>query len=431
MKKSLTLLLALGLATLSFGRVGPVSQYGQLQAGKNSSGQGRIFGSCPTYNGTPVQVKGMSLYWSLMDQAIEFWNADAISTMISDMNIQVIRAAMATGTEDWGGPAKGYAMDPNTQKQLVNAVVQGAIDNDIYVIIDWHSHEAETQTESAKSFFSEMAQKWGGYDNVIFEVFNEPKQQSWSTVKNYAEQVIQVIRQYSDNLVLVGNPRWSATPNSAINNVVNDPGNNVAYTFHYYAMTHSPGTEGGNVSKALSAGLPVFVSEWGTGTADGKGYPGQSENDSWQSFMDQNQLSWANWSASKINEGTAAFSGGASRYSLQYSSSGNLVKGYLASNPTSYTACAGGSSDAIKRPAGWAPAGLSATIHGNTLQVTVAKAGLVKVQVFDMMGHTIESHSESMAAGSFAHTFGSMGKGAYIVRVQQGSMAKTIRMQVR
>jgi hypothetical protein len=36
-----------------------------------------------------------------------------------------------------------------------------------------------------------------------------------------------------------------------------------------------------------------------------------------------------------------------------------------------------------------------------------------------------------MAAGSFAHTFGSMGKGAYIVRVQQGSMAKTIRMQVR
>ena len=78
-----------------------------------------------------------------------------------------------------------------------------------------------------------------------------------------------------------------------------------------------------------------------------------------------------------------------------------------------------------------APAGLSATIHGNTLQVTVAKAGMVKVQVFDMMGHTIESHSESMAAGSFAHTFGSMGKGAYIVRVQQGSMAKTIRMQVR
>ena len=75
--------------------------------------------------------------------------------------------------------------------------------------------------------------------------------------------------------------------------------------------------------------------------------------------------------------------------------------------------------------------GLNATIHGNTLQVSVAKAGLVKVQVFDMMGHAIESHSENMTAGSFAHSFGNMSKGAYIIRVQQGSMMKTIRMQVR
>ena len=78
-----------------------------------------------------------------------------------------------------------------------------------------------------------------------------------------------------------------------------------------------------------------------------------------------------------------------------------------------------------------APAGLNVTLMGNTLQVTVAKAGVVKVQVFDMMGHAIESHSESMAAGSFAHNFGAMSKGFYVVRVQQGSMVKTVRMQVR
>ena len=78
-----------------------------------------------------------------------------------------------------------------------------------------------------------------------------------------------------------------------------------------------------------------------------------------------------------------------------------------------------------------APAGLSATVHGNTLQVTVAKAGLVKVQVFDMMGHVIEGHSENMSAGSFAHSFGAMSKGFYVVRVQQGSLVKTLRMQVR
>jgi endoglucanase len=78
-----------------------------------------------------------------------------------------------------------------------------------------------------------------------------------------------------------------------------------------------------------------------------------------------------------------------------------------------------------------APAGLKATLQGKTLQVSVAKAGLVKVQVFDMMGHAIESHSENITAGSFAHSFESLPMGSYVVRVQQGSAAKTLRMQVR
>ena len=78
-----------------------------------------------------------------------------------------------------------------------------------------------------------------------------------------------------------------------------------------------------------------------------------------------------------------------------------------------------------------APASFKAALHGNTLQMTVAKAGLVKIQVLDMMGHAIERHSENMAAGSFAHDFAKLNKGAYIVRVQQGSMVKTVRMQVR
>ena len=78
-----------------------------------------------------------------------------------------------------------------------------------------------------------------------------------------------------------------------------------------------------------------------------------------------------------------------------------------------------------------ASAGLFATARGNTLQVRVANPGLVKVQVFDMMGHVMERHSENMSAGIFVHTFGHLDQGAYIVRVQQGSSVKTLRMQVR
>jgi endoglucanase len=260
---------------------------------------------------------------------------------------------MATGNEDWKGEwngiqLKGYAIDSEHQKQFVKTVVEAAIKNDIYVIIDWHSHEAHKQTDAAKNFFKEMAQTYGKYDNVIFEVYNEPQQIPWSDVKNYANQVIEVIRQYSDNLVLVGNPSWDQNPSDAIGNEVNDPKKNTAYTLHYYANSHNWSgnyswggeSEGVKGEKAIKAGLSVFISEWGTADASGAGNPDQGRNQSWQEYVNKYQLSWANWSASKISEGTAAFEGSSTKTSLQYTTSGNLVKGYLSTNPASYTKCA-------------------------------------------------------------------------------------------
>lgn len=347
------------MSAFAAGVVGPVSQYGQLITGKNSSGKGQIYGSCEgVKDGKEVQVRGMSLYWSLKPEAVEYWSADGISTMVKDMKIQIVRAAMATGTEDWnaswqGHSLKGYQSDSEFQKNLMNTVVQAAIDNDIYVIIDWHSHSANNQTASAKQFFSEMAQKWGKYDNVIFEVFNEPTDIPWNDIKTYANEIATEIRKYSDNLILVGTRKWDQNPDDAIGSEVS--GGNIAYTMHYYANSHcyegnhstfpdhngstwNEDCEGTKTVKAMNAGLSVFVSEWGTANSDGGGAPG-SNNAGWQTFLNTHKLSWANWSASHISEGTAAFASGSSKTSLKYTTSGNLVKDYLSTNPTSYTKC--------------------------------------------------------------------------------------------
>ena len=55
----------------------------------------------------------------------------------------------------------------------MEAVIEGAIENDIYVIIDWHSHGI--QLEAAKTFFKEMAEKYGKYPHIIYEIFIEIK----------------------------------------------------------------------------------------------------------------------------------------------------------------------------------------------------------------------------------------------------------------
>lgn len=449
-------------------RVGPVSQYGKLIAGKNSQNKGQIYGSCEgVKDGAEVQVRGMSLYWSLMDEALDFWSEDGITTMVKDMKIQIVRAAMAAGNEDWTkGKYIGYQVQPEAQTNFVKTVVEAAIKQDIYVIIDWHSHTANTQTENAVKFFGEMAQAYGQYDNVIFEVFNEPQKVEWSVIKTYADAVVAEIRKYSDNLILVGTPEWDQYPNRVIGSEINDPKQNTAYTFHYYAGTHcfagkhegmfgqSWPCEGENAVEAMNAGLSVFVSEWGVTTSDGKGSVA-GDNDGWQNWMNEHKLSWANWSASRIPEGSAAFdSATATPTSLTFTKSGDTLKSYLSTNAETYTLCptkaaatSAGSTEekpassssaptsSTPAPTSSAPAPKSSaadalhpvaaapvvlTIHDRTVSFIIIKNGTVKVRVFDALGHARMVQTLQLSDGTHNVELKGLPAGKYVVQVSQG-----------
>ena len=317
-------------------RIGPVSQYGELLAGQ-VDGVGHIYGSCKGVSaGNEVQIRGMSMFWSVADrESAIFYNETTINNLVKDLKIEVIRLAIGT-EENWG--VGGFMKDPDAQRKMIKESVMAAIKNDIYVIIDWHSHTATDQLEAATQFFEEMAQEYGEYNNVIFELFNEPKGQTWEQIRDYANQIIPVIRKYSDNLIVVGNPNYSQMPNSAIGNEVEDPKHNVAYTMHYYAMTHGNSLMR-NTEKAMNAGLSVFVTEWGTVEASGDGTPGEAKNQQWQEWMDEHLLSSANWSVSNKAEGASLFVPGSSPESYELSASGEMVKGFLAKNPDSYTTC--------------------------------------------------------------------------------------------
>jgi hypothetical protein len=348
--KKLAILLALALASFSFAadkiqptRVGPVSQYGQLLAGKTGQ-KGQIYGSCKgVTSGNEVVVQGMSLFWSMDDiNGSPFWNADYVTGLVNKQKIQLIRAPM--GVDDaWDGAQHYFTNGMTaTYQSLMDAVVESAIKNDIYVIIDYHSHKASDNVTNAKTFFSRMAQKWGDYDNVIFEVFNEPIYQSWGTVKNYANEVVAEIRKYSDNLIVVGSPLWSSTPNSALGSTVT--GTNIAYTFHFYAAYddenghHEIDDQGQNAVNAMNGGLSVFVTEWGNSGPNGKGEVIPQRSKAWYDWMKDNKLSGANWSVSTKGESASYFDGSA----WNYSTSGLWVnENVFADLPSTYTDCSG------------------------------------------------------------------------------------------
>lgn len=256
-------------------------------------------------HGKPVALAGPSFFWSNTGWGQEwFYNVAAVTTFATQWNASLVRAAM--GVDEAGG----FLQDVDNQLR-VEAVVDAAIKNGVYVIIDWHSHHAERYTDQAVAFFDKMARKYGHTPNVIYEIYNEPLDVSWSgTIKPYAEKVIAAIRAVDpDNLIVVGTPKWSQDVDVA----ARDPlqGRNLAYSLHFYAATHKQYLRD-KADAAMKLGAPLFVTEWGAVSADGNGAVDREESLRWQDYLRKHCLSQAQWAASDKKEAASLFQPGAS-----------------------------------------------------------------------------------------------------------------------
>jgi len=258
-------------------------------------------------DGRPVSLAGPSLFWSNNGWGGDrFYNAGAVASVQKDWNATVIRAAM--GVEAPGG----YVSDPDGNTAKVIAVVDAAIANGMYVIIDWHSHLAQEHTRAAIGFFEAMAQRYGNTPNVIYEIYNEPLDDAdWSaTIKPYALQVIAAIRAIDpDNLIVVGTQTWSQDVDKAAADPIRGYAN-IAYALHFYAGSHGSSLRE-KAQKALAAGIALFVTEWGTVSARGDGRVAAKETARWMEFLRANQLSHCNWALNDKDEGASALAPGA------------------------------------------------------------------------------------------------------------------------
>lgn len=253
-------------------------------------------------HGDTLVLRGMSFGWS--NWWPQFWNANVVSKLVKDWKCTVIRAAM--GIEHDGG----YLEQPDYSESLVRNVVDACLKQGVYVIIDWHDHNAVEHTQEAQAFFTEMAQSYGQCPNIIYEIYNEPDHESWNAVKAYSDSVIRTIRQYdSTNIILVGSPHWDQDVHVAADNPLTGY-SNLMYSLHFYAKTHKQWLrDRGNY--ALTKGLPLFVSEYGGCEASGTGGLDIPEWRRWVEWMENNQISWVKWSIADKDETCSALMPGA------------------------------------------------------------------------------------------------------------------------
>ncbi len=255
-------------------------------------------------NGKPIQLRGISTHG--LSWYPQYVNEELFRQFRDEWNANLIRLAMYTA--DYGGYCTGG--DKEQLKQLIRNGVEYATNLDMYVIIDWHilsDGNPNTYKNEAIAFFNEMSSAYASYDNVIYEICNEPNGgTTWSEIKAYANEVIPVIRANdADAVILVGTPNWC----QYINDAAADPlegFDNIMYTLHFYAASHTDWLRNDMVS-AIGQGLPVFVSEYGICDASGNGAIDEAQADAWVELMNQYGISHVAWNISNKNESSAIF----------------------------------------------------------------------------------------------------------------------------
>ena len=232
-----------------------------------------------------------------------YLNDDAMRTLRDDWNTNCVRIVLYP--RDYNGYLTGG--DRTKLRQIVKNGIEAATKAGMYAIVDWHVHQynpQETKAE-AKAFLSEIAREYANYANVLYEICNEPTGSDWNSVlKPYAEEVIPEIRKYAkDAVIIVGTNTWSQDIEGPLANPLKF--SNVMYTFHFYAQTHQQSYRD-RVERAAKAGLPIFITEFGTCDASGNGGFNAGESQKWFDLCAKYSLSHLNWSLCNKGETASA-----------------------------------------------------------------------------------------------------------------------------
>ncbi|MFC6963230.1 cellulase family glycosylhydrolase [Halocatena marina] len=200
-------------------------------------------------------------------------------------------------------PGSGPPIPAFDQSQLesylndhLDAAVQRCAERGVYCIIDYHRHRdvqwAEGQSgpvntalqDEVNMFWDIVAPRYADQSHVLYEVYNEPQEPGmwndptttewvadiWRLWLDMAQPWVDTIRSHADNLILMGSPSWSQSPEGAL--VEEFSGSDIAYTYHVYPGHNvsaeschcwDDATVNGEGVAQVYEQAPLFVTEFG------------------------------------------------------------------------------------------------------------------------------------------------------------------------
>ena len=258
-------------------------------------------------SGTAVQLRGVSTHG--LTWYPDFINASLFRQISEDWNCNFIRLAMYSSLYCGGQKEENF--------RLMKQGIDLAVASDMYVLVDWHildDNDPNINLNEAIAFFDRIAAEYADVPNLVFEICNEPNgdDTDWNDVYVYSMQVIPVIRAHiPDAVIVVGTPSYDRNLGSSVIRPL--PFDNVMYVLHFYAASHHEDLRS-ELTSAVDAGLPVFISECGICEASGDGTIDFESAAEWFQYLYDHKIGYAVWSLSDKNETSAFFRPGFDPY---------------------------------------------------------------------------------------------------------------------
>ncbi len=257
--------------------------------GKLSVRDGRLIDK----NGSPVRLFGMSSHGIAWYP--QFLSLDSMQTLRDEWRTNCFRAALYT--HEYGGYCTGG--DREQLKEKIFTAAEYARQLGMYLIIDWHvlgERSPNVYKYEAMDFFEEICAKFADRDDILYEICNEPNRSAdWPDICAYAEDIVPLIRRFTDAVVIVGTPMWCQEIDRPLYMQLHEE--NIMYAFHFYSASHKQPMRD-KLEFCVNEGLPVFISEFGVTDAAGGGYIDYEETEEWFGLIERLGLSCINWNLS-------------------------------------------------------------------------------------------------------------------------------------
>lgn len=239
-------------------------------------------------NGDKVQLRGVSFGWH--NWWHRYFNEGSVARVAEEWKATIVRCSIGLNLDE-----NSYDCNRQLAYATVDSMVTAAVRHGIYVLVDFHSHK--NNLALAKEFFEEVTKKYGKMPNVLYEIWNEPEEIAWQEIKDYANELIPLIRKNApSSIIIVPTPKWDQLVDLAADDPLTGF-SNIVYSVHYYSSTHKDWNRE-KVLYAINKGLPVFFAETGGMVHTGDGVFDMDSWEEWLSIAREHSISWIAWSIS-------------------------------------------------------------------------------------------------------------------------------------